>query len=524
MHTFRHANIPENAGLWFPLIKDMLCFHRSKVWGKSSICVSWDKNEKAQKAFGIFESAADYFAAIAKMPSGKRCGYEIVLENKRCKLYLDVEWDSATADNEALEKICKICNLITDKIRGIPGREAEVLDFYISTCSRTKKSKKHKSVVATVLPHDQNAEAQRAQTVKSDGAATSTHGVEYKNSFHIVVDNVVFENNHDGTMKHFVSELGFVNMIDGKVYTRNRNMRTEMSCKFGDNVPFCNVNGTGAARDAAVRMRELEQSLISLVDLSLPRLGTAELKEANALKRKFELLPAHKLNVQAAKRACITGVAKGECSASEKSLCRRPSDAIAEDWEIPKYFRDMFEENGRTVFRISKVITTDEAMPVVARRLLERGCITLADMRFVYVMHAKCCVSQLMSGIHHSHSSNNGCAMAIRLEGRIDMYTRCYGCDQRMFSKINQYEKNMLPSLSKNLAFRNIVQSPYGIDGVCDSEHRIRVVAAFQKTQDDLKAVLRGSSDLQYTSSLAYIFDKIVNSAAYGWILVSEPI
>jgi len=85
-------------------------------------------------------------------------------------------------DPAALATLQNICKALAAKIHALP----DLMDFYRSTCSRSRRPKK-------------------------DG------GFDYKNSFHIIVCNVVFENNHDGAMKEFVQQLGYSHLIDTMV-------------------------------------------------------------------------------------------------------------------------------------------------------------------------------------------------------------------------------------------------------------------------------------------------------------------
>ena len=102
MGYYTHENIPKDGGLWFPLIQPMWQFYANKGCGKECLCVTWDKNGKSSKAFGIFESAEAYFHTIYSMPPSKRCGYEIVNQNSPCKLYFDVGWETMGPDTAAL--------------------------------------------------------------------------------------------------------------------------------------------------------------------------------------------------------------------------------------------------------------------------------------------------------------------------------------------------------------------------------------------------------------------------------------
>ena len=83
-----------NAGIWFARIKDMLAHYEASAEKDMLFCVSWDRLNAptlGSKMFGIFATPAHYFQTVRSMPSGTVCGYEIIMQGTRCKLYLDVE-------------------------------------------------------------------------------------------------------------------------------------------------------------------------------------------------------------------------------------------------------------------------------------------------------------------------------------------------------------------------------------------------------------------------------------------------
>ena len=79
----------------------------------------------------------------------------------------------------------------------------------------------------------------------------------WKNSYHLVVPDIAFENNHDGAMEKFWDDIRDrlngdewhwnnngkkTHYIDNVVYTRNRPMRLMLCSKRGS-VPFARING-----------------------------------------------------------------------------------------------------------------------------------------------------------------------------------------------------------------------------------------------------------------------------------------
>ena len=519
MGTYRHENIPKCTGWWFPLIKSMWEFYEQNGCGLQCVCVTWDKNTQGSKAFGIFETAEAYFHTICAMPPSKRCGYEIVVADRPCKLYLDVEWETMGVDPAAFPTIQNICDAIAAKIRALPNRENDVLDFYRSTCSRSRRPKK-------------------------DG------GFDYKNSFHIVVCNVIFDNNHDGAMKEFVQQLGYSHLIDTTVYTKNRSMRTEMAIKMGDLTAFCSIGSSAIDPNtrtvAPEHMPGLVRSLIGQVDAELPRLSRTCLLQGAVPRNAESAVLTHSAQSTPRKRqhqlhspAPPAGMEQG--SGMKHHVCAGtgicvPADIVTakdigdndDEWAVPAYAKKLLYQEG-TAFSIDKVeINAIAMLPIVVLRLLESKRICLQDVRHIYIKHAKCCVTKLMAGITHSHHSNNSRAISVRLDGKTMMFTKCWGCDELVFSKINKIDGrlNILPSLRTNPAFHMILHSQYGLDRVVDASERIRVIALFQKNATSLAklCVYNSTKCSEYTSTTAFLMDKYVQSAAKGWMLLAEPV
>ena len=491
MQCSRPENMPSDAGVWFSRYKDMFAHYEASPDKQKLFCVSWDRanaTNLGSKMFGIFQTPVQYFRTIQQMQAGTVCGYEIILEGQPCKLYLDVEWETDGAvDGQASETVDAICSSVTENVRKqfIPAptpalseeekkQQVEAWrdlkpEFYISTCSRMKN-----------------------KTV-------------FKNSFHIVVHNVIFPNNHDGMMKEFIMSLGFPDHIDKAVYSRNRCIRTELSAKLGQACCFQNVEALSPAALPEDRERQLLQSLITIFDRELPSviykdagLALAFKKEGSENKRIVQMIQS-----AAGKRA------------------KTPSNQVSV--VLDAYFKHIFCDDAHTTVTIRDIRDTDP-LPPAAKRLLERGIVTPGNIFFVYILNPKWCVSKLMHAVKHSHNSNNACAVAIDVNGKINIYARCYGCESSEYRALSVFTNRLLPSLDTNDAFRRIIHSPYGIKCVKDSQDRQRVVNLFQKTEDTVKKLLDSSKDSKkYTDSIHYLWVKYVDSAARGWFFISEP-
>jgi len=482
--------LPTGAAHWFPRQKDMLAEYSRREDRSDMLCVSWDRqngSNAGSKVFAVFASPAKYFSVIQQMPVGTVCGYEMILEGERCKLYLDVEWETPSGpDAQATAIVRAICAAIVDKSRTMlrsvavpdstPAQLTEAaqawqdleLHMYVSTCSRSK-------------------------------------GAVFKNSFHVVVHNVIFPNNHDGMMKEFVTGLEFPEYIDATVYSRNRCIRTELSAKRGEKACFQNTVPLAPDHSLQQRTQQLVASLITHFDRALPSVcfknhaAWLEQRQANNTHKRSSLI-----------------ITSASC---KKARSETAEVAVLLD----AYFKHIFCDETQTHVTAREIRDTDPLPPVV-RELVKRLIVKPSDISFVYIEKAKWCISKLMHAEKHKHHSNNACAVAVRVDGRMDIYARCYGCKSTEYAGLASFKKNLLPSLANNDAFRRIVHSPYGIECVLDSADRKRVVILFQKTQGYIKDMLDNANDnKKYTTSLAYLWCKYVQSASRGWFFISEP-
>jgi len=303
-------------------------------------------------------------------------------------------------------------------------------------------------------------------------------------------------------MKQFVASLGFSEYIDASVYTRNRCIRTELSAKHGEKACFQNL----MRHSETERPSELVRSLITHFD---PGLASVCFKNQESWQ-----VPT-KDSAVAKRTSFIISEA-----ASKKA---KPNSVNASGF-LGHYFKHIFVDEASTQITI-RPIGEKDALPLVVRELLHRKIVQPGDVSFVYIENAKWCISKLMQAVKHHHHSNNACAIAVKVDNRVDIYARCYGCRASEYAALTTFGKNrLLPSLVTNDAFRRIVHSPYGIDCVTDSMDRKRVALLFQQTEGAITRMLDNSdSKTNFTKSLSYLWNKYVKSASRGWFFVSEP-
>ena len=170
------------------------------------ILLSWPK-KKYGFAYGFYSGAIPYdiMQRIIALPEADRYAHEIIVEDVPCKGYADLEWIGPPDTSH--EIVSDIAEHVRVRAKEQFGVDAEI---HISDCSRQE----------------------------DEG---------YKNSNHMAVENLIFKNNHDGTMKSFFTFEQFAGKIDMKVYSRNRAMRLPLCRKRGKIHPLIPMTGTPLA-------------------------------------------------------------------------------------------------------------------------------------------------------------------------------------------------------------------------------------------------------------------------------------
>ena len=181
---------------------------------QGGLAVGWD-TEHGGKMFGVYPTLnrETFMQLLLDVPWMHRHCYELLVENEPCKGYLDVEWvREQEPEHNTLKRLVAA---LRNKIHEVHSIEVEL---YVACSTR----------------------------VTADDPAL------FKHSYHIVCNNLIFERNNDGNMKAFFTSIaGFTwmdgveekNMIDSKVYTKNRHFRLPHCCKRGSKFPLTRISG-----------------------------------------------------------------------------------------------------------------------------------------------------------------------------------------------------------------------------------------------------------------------------------------
>jgi len=205
------------GGKWFYTQQPMLEAYYSTLASTdpNALAVAWDKPGSGTKIYGLYHSMPreTFMLNLLDTATQNRHCYELLAEDSPCKGYADVEWEGP--DDPGHTTLTRLVKAIRQKVQ-----DHFTLDPKIYVCCGTRPTKEDPSVL--------------------------------KHSYHIVLDNVIFERNNDGQMKQFFTTIqGFTwmdgveekPMVDPRVYTKNRVFRLPHCTKIGGTVPFLRIGG-----------------------------------------------------------------------------------------------------------------------------------------------------------------------------------------------------------------------------------------------------------------------------------------
>lgn len=197
------------GGQWFYTQQPMLDIYRQS----GGLAVVWDKS-KGCKMYGVYSQSREAFMLnLLDVPVANRHCYELLPEDVPCRGYADVEWEGCPEpDHSTLQRLVAA---IRAKVHDEFSHEPKI---YV--CCGTRPTQSDPDVL--------------------------------KHSYHIVLENIIFQRNNDGQMKQFFTSIpGFTwmdgveekAMIDSRVYTKNRNFRLPHCTKAGSTFPLLRISG-----------------------------------------------------------------------------------------------------------------------------------------------------------------------------------------------------------------------------------------------------------------------------------------
>ena len=205
--TRNKVQVP-GGGEYFYRLDNMLDAHKDS--GKQGFAVAADKNSfDKRKCYGLYPSMTAFLIHLMACPT--RYLYEVLTNHTKCRGFADVEWKQPTKGPDWPWQMDMILDHLRMKAMRMYGVDAE---FKVLVSSR-----------------------------EDDGL--------WKYSFHIIITNLVFNNNHDGTMHSFFTVTDDMGrdwfwddkgtqkaIMDQRVYDSNRCFRLPYCCKKGTNSPM----------------------------------------------------------------------------------------------------------------------------------------------------------------------------------------------------------------------------------------------------------------------------------------------
>jgi len=133
------ADLP-SGGHWYHTQESMIA---ELVDGE--FAVAWDKNKFGTKYYGRYPDPQTFYSSIRTMKSP--CGYELILENSRCKLYADVEWIGERDKDHS-----RISWIITEIRKHSQELYSTQLEIYVCCSSRELEDGSFKNSYHIVSP------------------------------------------------------------------------------------------------------------------------------------------------------------------------------------------------------------------------------------------------------------------------------------------------------------------------------------------------------------------------------------
>lgn len=204
--------------------------------GARPFALAWGFKDRPGYMYGFYSDIDEFYSNLLPVPAKERRGYELILADTACKNYTDIEWEGPRDDQH--EKLIKLVS----RLRAFSKAKYDCNpELYVCCSTRPKDVER---------------------------------GL-WKNSYHIVFGNLVFDTNHGGAMRAFwdglkaqlnnpdaeteteadaetdteADEWHWVkdgkkkeHVIDMSVYSRYRPMRLPLCCKSGG-APFVRISG-----------------------------------------------------------------------------------------------------------------------------------------------------------------------------------------------------------------------------------------------------------------------------------------
>ena len=185
------------GGKWYRHEAEVIMEHAKK----EGFLLSWDVHNKG-RIHGIYQdlTAQEFLRTLNKVPVERRYGYQLLLSTEECPGYMILRW---RGDPDPTHSVLK-----------------EALRRLAARCSR--------------------AYPRMPQVASYCSSRPLPATKELFHSYHVVTRNLLFGNNHDGTMRDFFN-LG-MREIDLRVYTRNAQLLLPNCRPYGSPVALTKLS------------------------------------------------------------------------------------------------------------------------------------------------------------------------------------------------------------------------------------------------------------------------------------------
>jgi len=183
------------GGEWFSTQRHMIT-QLQHVHGGKGFTVAWDTGLDGQKAYGIYLSPTDFYQCLLQNAADQRWGYELIPQDIPCKGYMDIEWIGP--EDQEHNRLQVVVKALREKIYSEFSITPEI---YVNCGTRSIAAASAMSSTATTIT------TATTTSINPKKYEANEHKDLFKHSYHVVINNLIFENNHNGVMKSFFLSL-----------------------------------------------------------------------------------------------------------------------------------------------------------------------------------------------------------------------------------------------------------------------------------------------------------------------------
>jgi hypothetical protein len=382
------------------------------------------KKKNAVKIMGFFRSEREFHESILSLQKYDRCAYQLIYNSSELwySLYLDLEWSGdVDVEHTVVSKLIIKIHKLYNEIQGSTSR----LSMNVSCSSRY-----------------------------------------LKNSYHIIVPEIIFSSNCDGKMKDFAKTLmmhddltndeEFFGKIDTGVYTKNRFFRAVGCCKRNENHYLRRINAD---------MDDLLTHVYEDDDYT-------QWEHTNIIRKpnEGELFRYQFSNVTSKKRKSENT----QPSMKNTKVCTGVDMKI----EMPIHFKNIFLGDASSIKSVAKMEMA--ILPKILQMQIHSKDVSESDVSYFYMKGANVCAKRLLFGEKHKHSNNNSFAIKYTTkDGTEFVFVKCL-CVFDSFN-VTMNQNGILKSNQSNTKLKALIVRPFAIENCPDGKQRNRIMDLYNR-------------------------------------------